>query len=367
MDQIGSRQTSKLLLALLFSGLATGVAWGQAPTPTAAPPAPAVSPAPASGQPPSPAVEPPIPPDKVVMKVGEQQFTRQQIDDLIAHLDPRTQQAIAVQGKKQLGDQYATLVTLSQRALARHLDQTPEFAQKMAFQKLILEAQSAGEEINKQTTVPPEEVEKYYAAHAADYDQIMVRQFVVRKKAVEASPTTPEPSKEKQLPSVHLGWVGTGEVTVRTRLERNKQVSGLTVKGVEADFKFAGTDAELSTVLSGLVAAGVKVLKFDETKPTPPAPPAPTGPGLTPEEAKARAAAIRKELIAGTDIKKVVEDFKSPGDVIIESDPPHSPRRHARRHGEGGIHAERWRSLANPLKSPARWSSFRLPRIIIST
>ena len=46
-----------------------------------------------------------------------------------------------------------------------------------------------------------------------------------------------------------------------------------------------------------------------------------TGPGLSPEEAKTRAEAIRKELAAGTDIKKVMEDFKAPGDVIIEAEP----------------------------------------------
>jgi hypothetical protein len=112
----------------------------------------------------------------------------------------------------------------------------------LAFQKQQLEAQSAYEEINQQAKVNPEEVQQYYTAHTADYDEITVRQIVVRIK--------------------------------------------------------------------------------------PPAPPAasgaaapPTGPGLSPEEAKTRAAAIRKELAAGTDIKKVMEDFKAPGDVIIEADP----------------------------------------------
>ena len=43
--------------------------------------------------------------------------------------------------------------------------------------------------------------------------------------------------------------------------------------------------------------------------------------GLAPDEAKTRAEAIRKELLAGTDIKKVIEDFKAPGDIIIEAEP----------------------------------------------
>ena len=122
------------------------------------------------------------------------------------------------------------------------MDQTPAFVRKLAFQKQQLEAQAAFEEINQQTKVTPEEVQQYYTAHAADYDEIMVRQFVIRKKAAEP--------------------------------------------------------------------------KADPAHPT-----ASTGPGLAPEEAKARAEAIRKELAAGTDIKKVMEDFKAPGDVIIEAEP----------------------------------------------
>jgi len=50
-------------------------------------------------------------------------------------------------------------------------------------------------------------------------------------------------------------------------------------------------------------------------------PTASTAQGLAPEDAKARAEAIRKELVAGTDIKKVKEDFKGSGDVIIEAEP----------------------------------------------
>jgi parvulin-like peptidyl-prolyl isomerase len=186
-------------------------------------------------------VEIPEPPDKVVLKVGDQQFTKADIDFLIENLPPQAQQAIAAKGKKPLGEQYALVVMLSQQAHLHHLDQTPAFVRKLALQKEQLEAQAAFEEINQQTKVSPEELQQYYTAHAADYDEITVRQFVIRKKAAEP--------------------------------------------------------------------------KADPAHPT-----ASTSLGLSPEEAKARAEAIRKELVAGTDIKKVMEDFKAP-DVIIEAEP----------------------------------------------
>ena len=154
---------------------------------------------------------------------------------------------------------------LSRREL-HHLDQTPAFAHKLEFQKQQLEAQAAYDEIHRHAQVTPEEINQYYAAHSANYDEIMVRQFVIRKKTVDP----------------------------------------------KAD----------------------------------PAHPTPAGQGLAADEAKARAEAIRKELAAGTDIKKVIEDFKAPGDVTIEAEPrTGSPRRHAPGNGESGICSKGWRDI----------------------
>ena len=236
MDQIGSRQTSRLLFAILLSGMVTGVAWAQAPTPPAATPTPAAGSTPVASQSAVPMLESPVSADKVVLKVGDLQFTKANIDFLIENLPPQMQHDIATKGKRPLGEQYALIVILSQQAHLHQLDQTPEFVQKLALQKQQLEAQ---EEINR---IAPEQVQQYYTTHAADYDQITVRQFIVRKKAADP----------KADPAHPAGSPGTG---------------------------------------------------------------------LAPEEAKARVEAIRKEVVAGTDLKKVMDDFKAPGDVIIEAEP----------------------------------------------
>jgi len=242
MDQIWSRQSSRLLVALLISGLTAALARPQAPGASPATPSPGVTATPAASQPAGPRLLSPESADKVVLKVGDQQFTKADIDFLISNLPPQTQRSLETQGKKQLGDQFALIVMLSQQAHLHHLDQSPAFVQKLAMQKEQLEAQAAYEEINQQANVTPEEVNQYYTAHAASYDEIMLRQFVIRIKPSDA--------------------------------------------------------------------------KTDPARPTPA-----TGAGLAPEDAKARAEAIRKEVIAGTDIKKVIEDFRAPGDVIIEAEP----------------------------------------------
>ena len=219
-----------------------GIARAQAPTAAAGSPS-------AASKPSSPTLETPESPDKVVLKVGDQQFTKADLDFLFANIPPQARQSLATQGKKPMGDQFAVVVMLSQQARLHHLDQTPDFVRRLAMEKQQMEAQTEYEEITEQAKVTPEDINKYYADHSADYDEIIVRQFVIRKKPTD--------------------------------------------------------------------------LKADLAHPS-----ASTAQGLPPEEAKSRADAIRKEVLAGTDIKKVMDDFKAPGDVIIDAE-----RRKIRRGG----------------------------------
>jgi hypothetical protein len=232
MDHIALQHPSRLLTGLIVSALLAGIARAQAPAaPAGGAPAAVTKPA-------APVAQPPESPDKVVLKVGDERYTKADLDFLIDNMNAQAQRTLATQGRKPLGDQFATLVELSQQARSHHLDQTPAFEHKLAVQKQQLLAQAGYDEIVQQAKVSPEEVREYYLGHPSEFDQVMMRQFVVRKRAANA----------------------------------------------------------------------------------------PSGPGLPPEEAKSRAEAIRKAVVAGTDVKKVMEDFKAPGDVIIEPE-PHNARR----------------------------------------
>jgi parvulin-like peptidyl-prolyl isomerase len=184
-------------------------------------------------------LKPPEGPETVVLKVGDKPYTKAEIDFLIENLDPRVRQQVATQGRRPVGDQLALITILSQQARDHHLDQTPAFEHKLAVQKQQLEAQAAYDQIVQEAKPNPDEINKYYSDHASEYEEVMVRQIVVRQRA----------------PNIQ------------------------------------------------------------------------TGPGLAPEEAKTRAEAIRAELVAGTDVKKVAEDFKvtlpsdPKQDVIIQTEP----------------------------------------------
>jgi hypothetical protein len=172
-------------------------------------------------------------PEKVVLKVGKEQVTQANFDALVSGLGPQMNQPGNPLGRRRIGDQYATLLVLSQQALNDHLDTSPDYLRKMTFQRLQLLANAEYANLTHLAQPKPEEVSQYYTAHAADFEEAQIRKVFVRKK--------PEGAKEG-------------------------------------------------------------------------------APGLSAQDARPRAEAIRKALANGTDAKKVIDDFKST-DVIIDATP----------------------------------------------
>lgn len=130
-------------------------------------------------------------PDKVVLKVGNTKVTKADVDYLISGLNPRVQQAIAARGRKPVGDEYATMVLLSQKAQNDHLDASPDFQRRIALEKLQLLAQEEYHKMSEDVQISPDEINTYYNAHKGDYEEAQVREFVVRKKAADAKPGDP--------------------------------------------------------------------------------------------------------------------------------------------------------------------------------
>lgn len=128
---------------------------------------------------------------KVVLKVGDAQITKADIEYLISSLSPRVQKAVATRGKRPVGDEYAMMVLLSQKAKSDHLDTTPDFQRRMALEKLQLLAQAEYQRIAQNITVSQEEISTYYNAHKAEFEEAQLREFVVRKKPENAKPDSP--------------------------------------------------------------------------------------------------------------------------------------------------------------------------------
>jgi parvulin-like peptidyl-prolyl isomerase len=126
-----------------------------------------------------------------VLKVGSEQVSQAGLDFVISRLSPEIRQAIARQGKRPIGEQYALMLVLSGMAVSRRLDSSPDIRRQIDLQRLQLLAQAAYESIVGQTKVSPEEVSQYYSAHPDEFDQAQVRQVVIRKRPDGAKESTP--------------------------------------------------------------------------------------------------------------------------------------------------------------------------------
>ena len=130
-------------------------------------------------------------PKKVVMKVGTMSFTASDMDFLVNSLSPQLQRAVAVQGKKPLGEQYAMIAVLSQQAEKDSLEKSPDVLQELAFQRLQALAQAEYRKLSADIQVTPEEIKQYYDGHAEEFDQAQIREIVIRKKADDAKEDAP--------------------------------------------------------------------------------------------------------------------------------------------------------------------------------
>lgn len=220
--QIGQR--CRVLRGLLLAGLLAGPAYGQGQSgqnPPAPPTAAATPTATAS-------------PEKVVMKVGNEQITQADLDFVISTLNPQAQQTLSQQGRRSLGDQYALMVLLSQEGMSQHLDATPAFQRELALQRRQALAQAEYRELLRKSGPSPEEIGQYFSSHQSEFEEAQVREAIVMKK---------QPGSKGDVP------------------------------------------------------------------------------GLLPEEAKTKADAIRKALAAGTDTKKVGDEFNVPNVIRIDPEP----------------------------------------------
>jgi len=131
-------------------------------------------------------------PQKVVLKVGDTKVTQSDVDYLIGSLNPQVRQTVAARGRKPVGDEYAMMLLLSQKAHDEHLDAEPDVQQKIALEKLQILAQEEYQKLAEGIQISPDEISTYFTAHKSDFpEEAQIREFVVRKKAADAKADDP--------------------------------------------------------------------------------------------------------------------------------------------------------------------------------
>lgn len=157
-----------------FLLLAT-LAWGQQPPPAA----PAAAPRPLLGAPmPVPSM---VPPDAVVLTVGEDKITKAQFDLILSTISPQ-QQATAQtpKGRRDIADKLAEILLLSQEAKTQKLDQTPKIQTQIMLSTDQLLANVMYHDFGERGKPDDAMLHAYYDAHKNDWEEVRARHILIR-------------------------------------------------------------------------------------------------------------------------------------------------------------------------------------------
>jgi len=176
---------------------------------------------------------PPPPGEKVVLRVGTDQVTEADFNYLVENLGPQFKQAIATQGRRPIGEQYAMMLLLAQQAVSHKFDSSPEFRRKMAMQRIQWLAEAEVKQLESQVKLAPEEVSQYYSAHPSEFEEAQVQQIVVRKKTEGTAPGTPGLSPQEAK---------TRAESIRAALTAGKDIKAVAQEFQNANEVLVGTE-----------------------------------------------------------------------------------------------------------------------------
>jgi len=121
--------------------------------------------------------------NRVVLKVGGVQVTKEEFESRIHDIEPgHAEEGAPDKDRQRLGDDYASVLMLSQQAVAKHLDSSPEVARKLDVARMQVLSDAEFASLMQQAQPTFAEVSQYYAAHASDYDEVQIRRLFIWKQ-----------------------------------------------------------------------------------------------------------------------------------------------------------------------------------------
>jgi hypothetical protein len=139
-----------------------------------------------------------VPPDqRVVLKVGELQITQTLFEQYVADLE--SQQGPATATRKKLGENYASLLALSEQAKANQLQNSPQVQRLLAIDRMQILSNAEFAKLKAEATPTPEQIKAYYNAHAEDFDVVLVQRVFIWAGAQDAKNHTLTPEKAKAM------------------------------------------------------------------------------------------------------------------------------------------------------------------------
>jgi parvulin-like peptidyl-prolyl isomerase len=142
-----------------------------------------------------------VPAGRVVLKVGDAKVTEAEFESRISDIEPQDDPDKAGptdKDRRKLGDDYASVLMLSQQAVANHLDSSPEVSRQLAVARMQVLSDAEFARLMSQANPTKEEVGKYYADHLSDYDQVHIRRLFIWKQRENSNTALLEQNDESQ-------------------------------------------------------------------------------------------------------------------------------------------------------------------------
>ena len=142
---------------------------------------------------PAPKTMPVVPPDCVVVAVGDLTITAAQFDQIIDALSEQYRAVARGSGRKQFADNVVRIAVLAQEGKRRKLDESSAYRTQSRFEDANILANMTYEDIGKNAKLDEADVRKYFEAHKAEFEQVRARHILIR---VQGSPAAVRPGQK---------------------------------------------------------------------------------------------------------------------------------------------------------------------------
>lgn len=149
---------------------------------------PAVTPAPSDASSTAAALGhlPNVPPNQVVLTIGEEKITAAEFEKIIGALPEQSRAQAAGPGRKQFLDNFIRVKVLAQEGRRRQLDKSPTFQMQVALQREEFLASSTYNSLAQSVPIGPEQLEQYYQQHKGEFETARASHILIRMKGSAA-------------------------------------------------------------------------------------------------------------------------------------------------------------------------------------
>jgi peptidyl-prolyl cis-trans isomerase C len=193
---------------------------------------------------------PQVPPEKVILTVGDLTITARQFDEITDAIQEQYKAFVKGPGRKQFADQLVKVLTLAQEGKRRKLDEKSAFQSQVMYQTDQALANFTYLAMTKEVKIDDAALHAYYDAHKADFEQLHARHILIRMhgSTVPVKPGEKDLSDEEALAKAQ---------ELEKRIKAGEDFGKLA--GAESDDKSATNGGDLGTF-----GHGSMVPSFDE-------------------------------------------------------------------------------------------------------